>query len=217
MTPYMILILLSLLHSSLGSSDTCEKIDGDCPDSCSDAGYLGSENFNAIIPITPFHPSFIPPSHSAQKRINSNSPVQSTSNVLTGLHTTLYYFCCYTPSEKSSILNSLHSMSWSGFNVSYDTFGCNLDHDNETIYLHSMPIDQTLYFNLARRIEKVIEGTGAHVVERETLFHMTLARVGVDYPVDDVVEEFLEDDFEVGSLEVDWFYIDGEVYRSKSG
>ena len=46
---------------------------------------------------------------------------------------------------------------------------------------------------------------------------MTLARVGVDYPVDDVVKEFLEDDFEVGSLEVDWFYIDGEVYRSNSG
>ena len=37
------------------SSDTCETIDGDCPDDCSLAGFKGTHNFNALLWISPFN------------------------------------------------------------------------------------------------------------------------------------------------------------------
>lgn len=107
-------------------------------------------------------------------------------------------------------------MTWDSLKVSYDTFGCNLDHDNETIYLHGMPSNQDDLFSLARKIEEVIESTGAHVIPRETLFHMTLARVDVDYPVDDVVEYFLDEGVNFGEIEVNGFHVDGHLFHASN-
>ena len=41
---------------------------------------------------------------------------------LTGLHTSLFYFCCHTPKEEWGIKAALHNMSWSSFAVHYDSF-----------------------------------------------------------------------------------------------
>ncbi|GMI01210.1 hypothetical protein TrLO_g9508 [Triparma laevis f. longispina] len=208
-------LLLSLLSVS-GSSNTCEKIDGDCPDSCSDAGYAGTQNFNALIQISPFNPSLSLSASKAEKYIKQNDHVQSVDNPWMSLHTTLYYFCCYTENEKKEILKGMKDVTWDSLKVSYDTFGCNLDHDNETIYLHGMPSNQDDLFSLARKIEEVIESTGAHVIPRETLFHMTLARVDVDYPVDDVVEYFLNEGVNFGEIEVNSFHVNGHLFHASN-
>jgi 2'-5' RNA ligase len=240
--PFLLLLSQSLLASFTHSStDSCEKVDGDCPDDCLMAGYTGSSNFNALIQISPFYPALMSSARKAESFIKTKGSVQSVDSPVYKLHTTMYYFCCYTPEEEAAIKEGLRGMEWQPFVVTYDAFSCNLDHDNETVYLHAIPSDQSDYVALSRQIEAVIEKTGSHVVERETLFHMTLARVGYDYPVDDVVSDFddhsdqgdgyrdgYRDDYHndyhndddadgyFGSITVDSFHIDGDVYRASA-
>ena len=44
----------------------------------------------------------------------------------TGLHTSIFYFCCHTLPETVKMGAALDSMQWNSFEVVYDTFGCNL-------------------------------------------------------------------------------------------
>ena len=200
-----------------GSTDVCETIDGDCPDDCSAAGFAGNENFNAKLKISPAHPDIELKANSADKYITSQGNVTRLDDPLTGLHTTVYYFCCYTPQEKATIKRALREdMVWSSFVIDYDSFACNLDHDNVTVYLHALPSDQNGLFDLAHTIEATVRAAGVAIPTRETLFHMTLARVGYEYPTDDVVEYFLDnsDDWNFGSLTMDHFFIEDEVIRA---
>lgn len=211
------LIFIALFTSVSSSTDVCEKIDGDCPDSCSDAGFEGSENFNALFKISPTHPSTMLEAYKAENYIRSAGNVSSTDNVAFGLHTSMYYFCCYTKTEKKAIIDGLSNWEWSPIEISYDSFGCNLDHDGKTVYLHGMPSDegQQRLFDFARGIEKVIADAGAHVEERKTLFHMTLARVDHDYPTDDVVNHFRDEGTDFGTVTMNKFVIDYRTFLAK--
>ena len=130
---------------------------------------------------------------------------------LTALHTSLFYFCCHTAAEKRGIKSALKGMRWSSIPISYDTSGCNLDHDNATIYIHGMPSNQTALFSFAAQIEDTVRAAGFPINHpRKSLFHMTLARVGWDdYPVDDVVAALPGN---YGNLTMDSFVIDDERY-----
>ena len=58
-----------------------------------------------------------------------------------GLHLTLYYFCCHTAYEVTVIREALLNMKWTSFPVSFDAFGCNMDHIGKTAYMHAIPKD----------------------------------------------------------------------------
>lgn len=192
-------------------------MDGDCPDDCSAEGFKGNLNFNAKLKISPTHKDIERMVAEAEKYIVSQGNVSKLDSPVMGLHTTLFYFCCYTEEEKTTIKSTLHdNLMWSAFNIDYDSFACNLDHNNVTVYLHALPLDQTGLFDLARNIETTVRSAGVAVPTRETLFHMTLARVGYDYPTDEVVDYFLHDkeDWDFGSLSLDHFYIEDDLYSA---
>ena len=56
-----------------------------------------------------------------------------------GLHTTIYYFCCRTKKEVKLIKKILRDMTWTSFNIHFDSMGCNLDAHSDTAYLHIVP------------------------------------------------------------------------------
>ena len=257
---FILVLIVFLVGIVTGSTDTCEKIDGDCPDDCIAAGYDGTANFNAKLNISPFHPDIERQAAAAEEYILSQGDVKRLDSPLTGLHTSIYYFCCYTQQEKATIKHALHDMDWAPFMVEYDSFSCNLDHNNETVYLHALPSDQDALFNLgmtltptptltldlaltlaltlartptrtrtltltltrtrtltlARTIESTVRASGIAIPTRETLFHMTLARVGYDYPTDEVVEYFLDspEKWYFGNLTMKHFHIENDVYSA---
>ena len=103
---------------------------------------------------------------------------QSTDDPAQGLHTSLFYFCCHTPAEVAGIKAALHGMPWGALPVHYDSFACNLDHDNVTIYLRALPTNQTALMALAQNMEATVRAAGLPINHpRKSLFHMTLARV----------------------------------------
>jgi 2'-5' RNA ligase len=99
-------------------------------------------------------------------------------------------------------------MSWSSFVIDYDSFSCNLDHDNRTVYLHALPSNQTQLFAWAGLVEESLRKANVPVNHpRKSLFHMTLARVTPDYPTDKVVERLRHVSF--GSHRLCSFVFDG--------
>ena len=202
------------LGLSLASHDVCESTDGDCPSSCEEAGFAGSNNFNAHLQISPFHPSLQKKAWDAERRIKKSGDVKSVDSPVFKLHTTMYYFCCYTDEEEKKIKAGLKEMDWEPLAVTYDTTGCNVDqHSDDLVYLHAMPRNQSAFFDFARRVESVMTDLGVHVEPRETLYHMTLARVGKEYPVDEVMSDL--ESMEYGELTVEGFRIDSEYFRAK--
>ena len=136
-----------------------------------------------------------------------------------GLHTSLFYFCCHTREEKKGIEKALHDMTWESFDVDYDSFACNLDHNGEKIYLHGLPSDQSGLHALTDKIEDTVKSAGLPINHpRKSLFHMTLARVGMDYPVDDVVNYFLDNksDWDFGTFTPSFFTIGPHIYHASN-
>ena len=210
-------LVLVLVSSAYASYDVCETLDGDCPSSCQDAGFAGSNNFNAHLQIAPFHPRIQAKAFEAERYIKgADNSIISTDSPIWKLHTTMYYFCCYTDDEEKAIKDALETMLWSSFEVEFDTTGCNVDmQTDDLVYLHAMPKDQSALFDFASRVENVIASVGGHVEPRETLYHMTLARVHKYYPVDDVINHFVGDeDFKYGKLTVSGFRIDNRYYKA---
>ena len=110
-------------------------------------------------------------------------------------------------------------MEWESFDVDYDSFACNLDHNGETIYLHALPSNQDGLLDLAHNIEDTVKKAGIPINHpRKSLFHMTLARVNYDYPVDDVVNYFLDNtsEWDFGTVTQKAFKIDDVVFTAKS-
>ena len=209
---------LSLLAiTAYASHDTCETIDGDCPDDCSAAGFDGNHNFVAYLWISPNHLHVENMARKAEKYIKEAGDVTSTMNPEFTLHTSLFYFCCHTREEKRGIEKALHSMTWESFDVEYDSFACNLDHNGEKIYLHALPSNQDDLFALTGKIEDTVKAAGIPINHpRKSMFHMTLARVKYDYPVDDVVNYFLDNktDWDFGTVTPTFFTIGPHVFHA---
>ena len=220
LSEFRVLLLVALLINctTFASTDVCEKIDGDCPDDCHAAGFAGNENFNARFSISPsvIHYSTEHKAHKAEEYISSQGTVKKLDNPWTGLHTTAYYFCCYTPSEKGRILKGLSTMEWQPVAYHIDSFACNLDHDGQTVYLHALPSNQSTLFDFAHKVETTVRSLGINIPTRETLYHMTLARVGYQYPTDTVVKHFLDDakDWDFGNVTMNEFTIGNETFKA---
>eukprot|EP00494_Astrolonche_serrata_P021262 UN21499 len=48
-------------------------------------------------------------------------------------------FCCHSTYELLKIANVFEHWKWKSFNITYDTTGCNLDHNGDITYIHAMP------------------------------------------------------------------------------
>jgi 2'-5' RNA ligase len=133
---------------------------------------------------------------------------------LFGLHTSLNYFCCHSQSEKETIVQVLRKFQWTPKILTYDVFGCNLDHDGVTIYLHAQPnsVGQRTLFTMIREIEQAIENAGVPLInKRHQSFHCTLARVNHNYPVDDIVKK-INGTIDFGTVTFNWFILDGHIF-----
>eukprot|EP00729_Bicosta_minor_P022951 gene22951-4003_t len=179
-----LLLLILLVDVVGGSTGTCEKRDGDCPP----CKYPGMLSPTAILPLSAAEPDLVASAKQADAvitQLGNQSTIERFDDPSTGLHTSIFYFCCHTLPETVKMGAALDSMQWNSFEVVYDTFGCNLDHDNKTVYLHGMPRNQTGLFNLAASIEQALITAGVPIHHpRKSLFHMTLARVTPQFPAD---------------------------------
>lgn len=171
----------------ISGMEVCEQIDGDCP-KCTHS-LVGGLN-----PVAEVHLSgevdLVASAQSAESYLKDLSPshIQQFDNPKTGLHTSLFYFCCHPISEVFRIKEAFRVMRWLSFEITYDTFGCNNDHDGKTVYLHALPTKQSDLFSWAKVVENTMHQWNISVNHpRKSLFHMTLARVDPDYPIDTAV------------------------------
>jgi len=180
--------MLLLLLSAVASGNVCENRDGDCP-SCP---------FLEINPVAETHlsgePELVQSANEADDVIRNLSAaggkdILRFDEPATKLHTSLFYFCCHTLFDIGPMTTALQQMDWSSFEIDYDSFSCNNDHDNATVYLHALPSNQTALFAWARLVETTLAAAGIPIHHpRTSLFHMTLARVTPSYPVDRAVQ-----------------------------
>lgn len=176
--------------SASGSRSTslCEKLDGDC----SPCPLLEPINSVARMNLS-VEASLVANARTADEFIRKHSSANGTDIIrfddpAGGLHTSLFYFCCHGLLQQRKIKTALQDMRWTSFAINYDSFGCNLDHDNKTVYLHALPANQSELFAWAAMVESALQNAGVPVHHpRRSLFHMTLARVTTEYPTDNVV------------------------------
>ena len=195
-------------------TDLCEKIDGDCPVDCSGHG-RGNLGFVAKFYISPFHLKTEIVAERAEKYITTRGVVSRFDSPWVGLHTSLFYFCCHTIQEKEGIKQALKDMPWESFDIHYNSFACNVDHNNKTVYLHSLPRNQANLFAFAAQIEETVVAANFTVNHpRKSKFHMTLARVNHSFPTDQTVRYFLNhtSEWDFGTLKMDRFQIDDTHY-----
>ena len=120
------------LHRVEASFQKCETIDGDCLP-CKHPWLTGN---NAVAEVHLSGESALVRSATYAEGILKNissGQIQRFDNPTTGLHTSLFYFCCHSKRDITTIKNVLQDMQWTSFVINYDTFGCNLDHDKQTV------------------------------------------------------------------------------------
>ena len=186
MSPQRLLLLLCSVPTV--ASSVCEKIDGDCP-SCPLLSFLS--------PVAEVALSGEPRLVAAATRVDAilrnvsgDADIQRFDAPKTGLHTSLFYFCCHSPGDLATMHRAFAAWNWTSVNTNYSDFGCNLDHDNKTVYLHALPTNesQAALFAWARAVEDQISAFGVTINHpRKSKFHMTLARVSPQYPIDKAV------------------------------
>jgi len=153
------LLYVVAVFCTSNSFDSCYRGDQDCPP-CPDTSH--NLNFTSILFLSIF-PQMINAAKQAQLLINQTDSQNVISlERLFGLHTSLNYFCCHSQSEKETIVQVLRKFQWTPKILTYDVFGCNLDHDGVTIYLHAQPnsVGQRTLFTMIREIEQAIENAG---------------------------------------------------------
>ena len=193
----------------------CEKIDGDCPP-CAHPWISGRS------PVVEVHlsgdPTLVASAKATETYLQNLAPtkIQRFDNPSTGLHTSLFYFCCHSTTDIQTMKTAFTDMKWTSFAIHYNSFSCNNDHNNKTVYLHALPSNQTNLFQWARTVEATLSQYNVTVHHpRQSKFHMTLARVDPSYPIDTAVRRLNSTDF--GSHRFCSFVFDGETYTSSDG
>lgn len=113
---------------------SCERRDGDCPP-CQPARSLSP---TAAVTLSDKEPELVASAKWAESVLTgfgNRTDIIRFDNPTTGLHTSLFYFCCHTVGEVEQMLSALGRMEWKSVTIDYDTAGCNLDHDNHTVYI----------------------------------------------------------------------------------
>ena len=105
------------------STNSCEKIDGDCPQ-CSHPWLAGQ---NPVAKILLSNETKLVASAKMIDQVltkidQGQGHVQSFDHPDTGLHTSMFYFCCHSSKEIEIMKNAMRNMSWSSFDVSYVIF-----------------------------------------------------------------------------------------------
>lgn len=182
-------------------SALCEQLDGDCPP-CPANTYSPGATLWLSGPraSSVSEPRLIRSAVSADRVIQQVSvaaghnltDIFSFDQPATGLHTSIFYFCCHTAAELSRMRSALQAMKWNAFEVQYNGFGCNLDMHKHQIngmnvtYVHALPsmLYQQKLFGLAHTIEAALRSAGLPVNHpRRSMFHMTLARLTPAYNI----------------------------------
>ncbi|KAJ5068730.1 hypothetical protein M0811_02673 [Anaeramoeba ignava] len=205
------IIILLLIFGISSSFDTCWNGDSDCMTCPEDS----KENWTSLMYLS-YHISFTEEIHKAQEIIKNSA--ESSSQIIRmesdiELHTSLNYFCCHNSEEKEIIKKVLREYYWEPIDLEYNRVGCNIDHDNKTIYLLALMSEESekKMFDWIRGIEKAISDAGVHVNHpRLQEFHCTMARVTHDFPSDSVVLDISNQISSFGSIHFSWFYNDGE-------
>jgi hypothetical protein len=206
--------LLSVVRPIIASHDLCEKRDGDCPH-C--PGIWSHHNPTAKVLLSS-EPSLVASVKAADNTIRNGSTAAGADIIRfddpeAGLHTSLFYFCCHSSAEVRRMKAALQAMNWTSFIINYDNFGCNLDHDGTTVYLHALPQNQTELFAWAALVEATLAAADIPVNHpRASLFHMTLARVTPTYPTDSIVQRLNHTHF--GSHRLCSFLFDDLVIKA---
>ena len=214
MRPISLLIFTALSQQVSQATNVCEKIDGDCTP-CAHP-WLSGHSPVALVPLS--DPSLISAATAAQSYLRNldSTKIQSFDNPNTGLHTSLFYFCCHNTEDIQNMKRAFKQMQWNSFPINYNSFSCNNDHDNKTVYLHALPTDQSLLFDWATTIENTLQQFNVTVNHpRKSKFHMTLARVDPSYPIATAVSHLNATDF--GSHTLCSFTFEGETYFSTDG
>ena len=134
-----------------------------------------------------------------------------------GLHTSILYTCCHTALNILRIRRAIQSLVWRSFELNYTDVGCNVDmHGKNVTYLHAMPdqMGQARLQALAESLDAAIAKAGVPVHHRrQSLFHMTLARVTPDYPAADALDAMRRAGTAFGRLRLCAFELFGhEIY-----
>jgi hypothetical protein len=210
-----IVFLFFTSHTAVTATNICEKIDGDCP-LCPHPWLSGQS------PVAEVHLSndtaLVSSAINAEKYLQQLSPkqIQRFDNPTTGLHTSLFYFCCHSTNEINRMKNVFRTMQWHSFNINYNDFSCNNDHNNRTVYLHALPRNQTDLIQWSKNVEQTM--TSANITinhPRKSKFHMTLARVDPAYPITEAVQTLNKTAF--GTHHFCSFVFEGDTYTSIDG
>jgi 2'-5' RNA ligase len=184
----IVLAALTMPLMSFASHNACEELDGDCgkcpllkPLSETATVKLSSEG--ALVANAKLADAII-----ANSSLAGGADIISFDKPASGLHTSLFYFCCHGVTQLLKMKAALKAMQWTSFLIEYDSFSCNNDHDNQTVFLHALPSDQSSLFAWATLVEAALRSAGVPVNHpRKSKFHMTIARVRPEYPTDTVV------------------------------
>ena len=214
-------LVIGILHLASASYDLCWIGDSDCPSDCSLYGN-GTENFITVVWLglggTGNRTEFQANMGAAEDYMKQFSGVRST-DPLTGLHTTLNYFCCHTTEEKAIIIEVLQKLKWQSFGLTYRGAGCNKGANETWASLWSQADDgsQNLLWSLVHQIEAAVEAAGVRINHpRVQGFHSTLGQVTLDFPIDAVVQTLNERyPFNSQPIEVKWFGDRREVILCK--
>lgn len=208
--------LLSLLAGGVGSTDLCEKIDGDCP-VCNSTAIL-SPTLTVYLSGRKDLRDSARTADNKLRALGNKTDIISFDSLDVGLHTSLFYSCCHSAGEVLKMSEAFEAMEWEPVTLRYNAFSCNLDHAGKIVYLHAMPdsAGQSALMEWARGVEKAM--TEAHVPvnhPRKSHFHMTLARVTHAYPVDEAVRALNGTHF--GTINFCCFTFLGVAYKAKGG
>lgn len=122
-------------------------------------------------------------------------------------------FCCYSVQQRKTIVSVIQSYKWAPMNITYSAFGCNVDHDGKTVYIHAQPDQkgQNSLLSLVQGIEKAIQMAGVPIPNpRVQAFHSTLARVSPQFPSDQLVQAMTGKNF--GTVDINWFLMEPYIH-----
>eukprot|EP00040_Diaphanoeca_grandis_P016590 m.85801 g.85801 ORF g.85801 m.85801 type:complete len:956 (-) comp25901_c0_seq2:78-2945(-) len=197
---------------------SCEMRDGDC-EPCSSSSHVSP---TATILLSQ-EKSLVTSAKSAQQVIKQHANKTDFirfDDADTGLHTSMFYFCCHTPQELEKMHAAFSRMRWNAIEIEYHSSGCNVDtHDNKTVYIHALPTNksQSDLFAWARVVESTMANAGVVINHpRKSLFHMTLARVTRNFPTDVTVKAIDNKVPMFGYFNMTSFLFDGVWYSPRA-
>jgi len=208
-----IIPIQNLSNEAIGAHHSCFAGDSDCPP-CPPGRDV---SVTSLLQLSHF-PAMQQHVFQAQEMIWTAAPSERAiirMENLSMLHSSLNYWCCHTPDEQSAIVKLVRRLEWYPIPLTINSVSCNLDHDNQTVYILSIYDDesQAQLWTFVQRIENAMRAAGIPVINpRHQAFHSTLARVSAEeYPVDVVVPQIHQTIHRFASFNMTVFEIAGQL------